>query len=67
MILVVLSTHVELASATARGHSYCEMGELKKKTFLFNFRFNIIVKERMEYEKGTDMHEREKKTIQNLN
>ena len=28
MILVVLSTHVELASATVRGRSYCETGEL---------------------------------------
>ena len=28
MILVVLSTHAELASATLRGRSYCEMGEL---------------------------------------
>ena len=28
MILVVLSTHAELASATARGRSYWEMGEL---------------------------------------
>ena len=27
MILVVLSTHAELASATARGCSYCETGE----------------------------------------
>ena len=27
MILVVLSTHVELASATAPGRSYCETGE----------------------------------------
>ena len=29
MILVVLSTHAELASATARGRSYWEMGELE--------------------------------------
>ena len=28
MILVVLSTHAELASATVRGRSYCETGEL---------------------------------------
>ena len=28
MILVVLSTHAELASATARGRSYWETGEL---------------------------------------
>ena len=28
MILVVLLTHVELASATVRGGSYCETGEL---------------------------------------
>ena len=28
MILVVLSTHAELASATTRGRSYCETGEL---------------------------------------
>ena len=32
MILVVLSTHAELASATARGRSYWETGEL---TFFF--------------------------------
>ena len=30
MILVVLSTRVELASATARGRLYCETGELKQ-------------------------------------
>ena len=29
MILVVLSTHAELASATARGRSYWETGEFK--------------------------------------
>ena len=29
MILVVLSTHAELASATARGRSYCETGKFK--------------------------------------
>ena len=28
MILVVLSTPVELASATGRGRSHCETGEL---------------------------------------
>ena len=28
MILVILSTHAELASATARGRSYRETGEL---------------------------------------
>ena len=28
MILVVLSTHAELASATARGRSYWETGQL---------------------------------------
>ena len=28
MVLVVLWTHAELASATAWGRSYCEMGEL---------------------------------------
>ena len=30
MILVVLSTHAELASATTRGRSYWETGELLK-------------------------------------
>ena len=30
MILVVLSTHAELASATARGRSYWETGELMR-------------------------------------
>ena len=29
MIFMVLSTHAELASATARGRSYCETGLLK--------------------------------------
>ena len=32
MILVVLSTHAELASATARGRSYWETGELERDT-----------------------------------
>ena len=35
MILVVLSTHAELASATARGHSYCETGEFKSYSYSF--------------------------------
>ena len=33
MILVVLSTHAELASATARECSYCETGELGSQLF----------------------------------
>ena len=37
MILVVLSTHAELASATARGRSYWETGELKKCMGCCNF------------------------------
>ena len=32
MILVVLSTHAELASATAQGRSYCETGEFLSNT-----------------------------------
>ena len=30
MILVVLSTHAELASTTTRGRSYCETGLLER-------------------------------------
>ena len=42
MILVVLSTHAELASATARGRLYWETGEFKWQMLLFcdaNFAF----------------------------
>ena len=38
MILVILSTHAELASATARGRSYRETGEFE---FVFVWKVNI--------------------------
>ena len=45
MILVVLSTHMELASATAQGRSYCETGEL----LLFDNLLNDISEQHLKF------------------
>ena len=51
MILVVLSTHAELASPTARGRSYWETGELKFSDVNFKFRL------KQSYNQGVLMYE----------
>ena len=46
MILVVLSTHAELASATARGRSYCKTGLL----------FTFLIKDFIGSKNGSLLH-----------
>ena len=41
MILVVLSTHAELASATAGGRSYWETGELEREGCVLDLGLNV--------------------------
>ena len=43
MTLVVLSTQAELASATARGRSYCEMGEFVPCRLMVSLRAQATV------------------------